>query len=202
MTRTVVAGPRLTGVVDWRRRLRDADDVIGLGVQTWSTDVAAVERSARRRRARLRADHVRRRPVGLHPRRLDDAGCARAGDRHARIGPASPTVRPRRSSPSWLAERAVTVDHLSAVVWISAWRSARVIRDACGVGASRHPLSRRSCAGRGARGRGRGARPSAAWRDREHQRPSAAARRVPGATPIQQPRPPCGSRRCGRRPWR
>src|SRR5678816_2991390 len=38
------AGDDRPGAVDWRRHLRDAHGVIALGVQTWSTDVAALER--------------------------------------------------------------------------------------------------------------------------------------------------------------
>jgi alkanesulfonate monooxygenase SsuD/methylene tetrahydromethanopterin reductase-like flavin-dependent oxidoreductase (luciferase family) len=90
--------------------------VIALGVQTWSTDVAAVERFWRV------ADELGYARItygdglwGLHPRRMDHAGGARAGDpaRAHRPGGDLRVRSCRLITPRGSPKRAVTVDHLS-----------------------------------------------------------------------------------------
>jgi alkanesulfonate monooxygenase SsuD/methylene tetrahydromethanopterin reductase-like flavin-dependent oxidoreductase (luciferase family) len=89
--------------------------VISLGVQTWSTDVAAVERFWRA------ADELGYARItygdGLWDFTHDGwtmLGALAAVTRRARIGPAvSYAFDPAAHHPSWLAKRAVTVDHLS-----------------------------------------------------------------------------------------
>jgi alkanesulfonate monooxygenase SsuD/methylene tetrahydromethanopterin reductase-like flavin-dependent oxidoreductase (luciferase family) len=101
--------------VDWRRHLRDAHGVLALGVQTWSTDVAAVERFWRV------ADDLGYARItygdGLWDFTHDGwtmLGALALATRRARIGPAvTYAFDPAAHHPSWLAKRAVTVDHLS-----------------------------------------------------------------------------------------
>jgi alkanesulfonate monooxygenase SsuD/methylene tetrahydromethanopterin reductase-like flavin-dependent oxidoreductase (luciferase family) len=89
--------------------------VIALGVQTWSTDVAAVDRFWRA------ADALGYARItygdGLWDFTLDGwtmLGALAAATRQARIGPAvTYAFDPAAHHPSWLAKRAVTVDHLS-----------------------------------------------------------------------------------------
>jgi alkanesulfonate monooxygenase SsuD/methylene tetrahydromethanopterin reductase-like flavin-dependent oxidoreductase (luciferase family) len=89
--------------------------VITAGVQTWSTDVAAVERYWRA------ADELGFARItygdGLWSFTHDGwtmLGALAAVTRHARIGPAvTYAFDPAAHHPSWLAKRAVTVDHLS-----------------------------------------------------------------------------------------
>jgi len=89
--------------------------VIALGVQTWSTDVAAVERFWRA------ADACGYARItygdGLWDFTHDGwtmLGALAAATRRARIGPAVTYAFDRAAHhPSWLARRAVTVDHLS-----------------------------------------------------------------------------------------
>lgn len=89
--------------------------MIGLGVQTWSTDVAAVERFWRV------ADELGYARItygdGLWGFTHDGwtmLGALALATRHARIGPAvTYAFDPAAHHPSWLAKRAVTVDHLS-----------------------------------------------------------------------------------------
>jgi alkanesulfonate monooxygenase SsuD/methylene tetrahydromethanopterin reductase-like flavin-dependent oxidoreductase (luciferase family) len=89
--------------------------VVALGVQTWSTDVAAVERFWRA------ADSLGYARItygdGLWDFTLDGwtmLGALAAATRRARIGPAvTYAFDPAAHHPSWLAKRAVTVDHLS-----------------------------------------------------------------------------------------
>jgi alkanesulfonate monooxygenase SsuD/methylene tetrahydromethanopterin reductase-like flavin-dependent oxidoreductase (luciferase family) len=89
--------------------------VIALGVQTWSTDVAAVERFWRV------ADELGYARItygdGLWGFTHDGwtmLGALALATRHARIGPAvTYAFDPAAHHPSWLAKRAVTVDHLS-----------------------------------------------------------------------------------------
>jgi alkanesulfonate monooxygenase SsuD/methylene tetrahydromethanopterin reductase-like flavin-dependent oxidoreductase (luciferase family) len=89
--------------------------VIALGVQTWSTDVAAVERFWRA------ADALGYARItygdGLWDFTHDGwtmLGALAAATRRARIGPAvTYAFDPAAHHPSWLARRAVTVDHLS-----------------------------------------------------------------------------------------
>jgi alkanesulfonate monooxygenase SsuD/methylene tetrahydromethanopterin reductase-like flavin-dependent oxidoreductase (luciferase family) len=103
------------GVIDWAGRLRDAHGVIALGVQTWSTDVAAVERFWRV------ADDLGYARItygdGLWSFTHDGwtmLGALALATRHARIGPAvTYAFDPAAHHPSWLAKRAITVDHLS-----------------------------------------------------------------------------------------
>src|SRR4030095_12765219 len=101
--------------VDWRHDLRDAHAVIALGVQTWSTAVAALERFWRladdRGYARITYGD------GLWGFTHDGwtmLGALSLVPRQARIGPAvTYAFDPASHHPSWLAKRAVTVDHLS-----------------------------------------------------------------------------------------
>ena len=89
--------------------------VIALGVQTWSTDVAAVERFWRA------ADELGYARItygdGLWDFTHDGwtmLGALAAATRRARLGPAvTYAFDPAAHHPSWLARRAVTVDHLS-----------------------------------------------------------------------------------------
>ena len=89
--------------------------MIALGVQTWSTDVAAVDRFWRA------ADALGYARItygdGLWDFTLDGwtmLGALAAATRRARIGPAvTYAFDPAAHHPSWLAKRAVTVDHLS-----------------------------------------------------------------------------------------
>jgi alkanesulfonate monooxygenase SsuD/methylene tetrahydromethanopterin reductase-like flavin-dependent oxidoreductase (luciferase family) len=89
--------------------------VISLGVQTWSTDVAAVERYWRA------ADELGYARItygdGLWDFTHDGwtmLGALAAVTRRARLGPAvTYAFDPAAHHPSWLAKRAVTVDHLS-----------------------------------------------------------------------------------------
>ena len=89
--------------------------VIALGVQTWSTDLAAVERFWRA------ADACGYARItygdGLWDFTHDGwtmLGALAAATRRARIGPAvTYAFDPAAHHPSWLAKRAVTVDHLS-----------------------------------------------------------------------------------------
>jgi alkanesulfonate monooxygenase SsuD/methylene tetrahydromethanopterin reductase-like flavin-dependent oxidoreductase (luciferase family) len=89
--------------------------MIALGVQTWSTDVAAVDRFWRA------ADGLGYARItygdGLWDFTLDGwtmLGALAAATRQARIGPAvTYAFDPAAHHPSWLAKRAVTVDHLS-----------------------------------------------------------------------------------------
>jgi alkanesulfonate monooxygenase SsuD/methylene tetrahydromethanopterin reductase-like flavin-dependent oxidoreductase (luciferase family) len=89
--------------------------VIALGVQTWSTDVRAVDRFWRA------ADALGYARItygdGLWDFTLDGwtmLGALAAATRRARIGPAvTYAFDPAAHHPSWLAKRAVTVDHLS-----------------------------------------------------------------------------------------
>jgi alkanesulfonate monooxygenase SsuD/methylene tetrahydromethanopterin reductase-like flavin-dependent oxidoreductase (luciferase family) len=89
--------------------------VIAVGVQTWSTDVAAVERFWRA------ADALGYARItygdGLWDFTHDGwtmLGALAAVTRRARIGPAvTYAFDPAAHHPSWLAKRAVTVDHLS-----------------------------------------------------------------------------------------
>ncbi|MEX2148113.1 MAG: LLM class flavin-dependent oxidoreductase [Candidatus Rokuibacteriota bacterium] len=88
--------------------------MIGVGVQTWGTDVAAL------RRYWSRADELGYARItygdGLWPWTHDGwtmLGALAAGTRAARIGPAvTYAFDPAAHHPSWLAKRAVTVDHL------------------------------------------------------------------------------------------
>jgi alkanesulfonate monooxygenase SsuD/methylene tetrahydromethanopterin reductase-like flavin-dependent oxidoreductase (luciferase family) len=101
--------------VDWGTRLPDAHGVIALGVQTWATDVAAVERFWRA------ADELGYARItygdGLWPFTHDGwtmLGALATATRQARIGPAvTYAFSPAAHHPSWLAKRAITVDHLS-----------------------------------------------------------------------------------------
>ncbi len=89
--------------------------MIALGVQTWSTDVAAVERFWRA------ADELGYARItygdGLWDFTHDGwtmLGALATATRRARIGPAvTYAFDPAAHHPSWLAKRAVTVDHLS-----------------------------------------------------------------------------------------
>jgi alkanesulfonate monooxygenase SsuD/methylene tetrahydromethanopterin reductase-like flavin-dependent oxidoreductase (luciferase family) len=89
--------------------------VVALGVQTWSTDVAAVERVWRA------ADALGYARItygdGLWDFTHDGwtmLGALARATRRARIGPAvTYAFDPAAHHPSWLAKRAVTVDHLS-----------------------------------------------------------------------------------------
>jgi alkanesulfonate monooxygenase SsuD/methylene tetrahydromethanopterin reductase-like flavin-dependent oxidoreductase (luciferase family) len=89
--------------------------VIGLGVQTWSTDLPAVERFWRA------ADELGYARItygdGLWDFTHDGwtmLGALASVTRRARIGPAvTYAFDPAAHHPSWLAKRAVTVDHLS-----------------------------------------------------------------------------------------
>jgi len=89
--------------------------VIALGVQTWSTDVAAIERFWRA------ADELgyARITYGDGPWDFTHDGWTMLGalaavTRRARIGPAvTYAFDPAAHHPAWLARRAVTVDHLS-----------------------------------------------------------------------------------------
>jgi alkanesulfonate monooxygenase SsuD/methylene tetrahydromethanopterin reductase-like flavin-dependent oxidoreductase (luciferase family) len=89
--------------------------MIAPGVQTWSTDVAAVGRFWRA------ADALGYARItygdGLWDFTLDGwtmLGALAAATRRARIGPAvTYAFDPAAHHPSWLAKRAVTVDHLS-----------------------------------------------------------------------------------------
>ncbi len=89
--------------------------MIALGVQTWSTDVAAVERFWRV------ADELGYARItygdGLWGFTHDGwtmLGALALATRQARIGPAvTYAFDPAAHHPSWLAKRAVTVDHLS-----------------------------------------------------------------------------------------
>jgi alkanesulfonate monooxygenase SsuD/methylene tetrahydromethanopterin reductase-like flavin-dependent oxidoreductase (luciferase family) len=89
--------------------------VIGLSVQTWSTDVAAVQRYWRA------ADELGYARItygdGLWSFTHDGwsmLGALASLTRRARIGPAvTYAFDPAAHHPSWLAKRAVTVDHLS-----------------------------------------------------------------------------------------
>jgi alkanesulfonate monooxygenase SsuD/methylene tetrahydromethanopterin reductase-like flavin-dependent oxidoreductase (luciferase family) len=89
--------------------------VIALGVQTWSTDVAVVERFWRI------ADELGYARItygdGLWGFTHDGwtmLGALALATRHARIGPAvTYAFDPAAHHPSWLAKRAITVDHLS-----------------------------------------------------------------------------------------
>jgi alkanesulfonate monooxygenase SsuD/methylene tetrahydromethanopterin reductase-like flavin-dependent oxidoreductase (luciferase family) len=89
--------------------------VIALGVQTWSTDVAAVERFWRA------ADELGYARItygdGLWDFTHDGwtmLGALAAVTRRARIGPAVTYAFDRAAHhPAWLAKKAVTVDHLS-----------------------------------------------------------------------------------------
>jgi len=91
------------------------DAVLALGVQTWSTDVAAVDRFWRA------ADALGYARItygdGLWDFTHDGwtmLGALAAVTRRARIGPAvTYAFDPAAHHPSWLAKRAVTVDHLS-----------------------------------------------------------------------------------------
>ena len=175
------------GALDRRRHLRDAQRVIALGVQTWSTDVAAVERFWRVADelgyARITYgdglwDFTHDGWTMLGALALDDpAGPHRSGG--------DLRVRCRRPSP--LLARQAGGHRRSSLA-----RPSRSPpgggRGRCGnarrVGASRHPLSRRPRAGGGAGRCGRRARPSPARRDGGHQRTVRdAARRLPGAAP-------------------
>jgi alkanesulfonate monooxygenase SsuD/methylene tetrahydromethanopterin reductase-like flavin-dependent oxidoreductase (luciferase family) len=89
--------------------------VIALGVQTWSTDVAAVERYWR-----AADEHgFARIAYGDGPWHFVHDGWTMLGalaavTRRARIGPAvTYAFDPAVHHPAWLARRAVTVDHLS-----------------------------------------------------------------------------------------
>jgi alkanesulfonate monooxygenase SsuD/methylene tetrahydromethanopterin reductase-like flavin-dependent oxidoreductase (luciferase family) len=90
--------------------------VVALGVQTWSTDIAAVERFWRA------ADDLGYARItygdGLWPFTHDGwtmLGALATLTRRARIGPAvTYAFDPAAHHPSWLAKRAVTVDHLSS----------------------------------------------------------------------------------------
>ena len=89
--------------------------MIALGVQTWSTDVAAVERFWRV------ADDLGYARItygdGLWSFTHDGwtmLGALALATRHARLGPAvTYAFDPAAHHPSWLAKRAITVDHLS-----------------------------------------------------------------------------------------
>jgi alkanesulfonate monooxygenase SsuD/methylene tetrahydromethanopterin reductase-like flavin-dependent oxidoreductase (luciferase family) len=89
--------------------------VIRLGVQTWGTDVTAL------RRYWSRADELGYARItysdGLWPWAHDGwtmLGALAAATQSARIGPAvTYAFDPAAHHPSWLAKRAVTVDHLS-----------------------------------------------------------------------------------------
>ena len=91
------------------------DAVLALGVQTWSTDVAAVDRFWRA------ADALGYARItygdGLWDFTHDGwtmLGALAAVTRRARIGPAvTYAFDPAAHHPSWLAKRAVAVDHLS-----------------------------------------------------------------------------------------
>src|SRR5262245_38749777 len=101
--------------MDWGTRLRDAHGVIALSVQTWATDVAAVERFWRV------ADDLGYARItygdGLWNFTHDGwtmLGALALATRRARIGPAvTYAFDPAAHHPSWLAKRAITVDHLS-----------------------------------------------------------------------------------------
>jgi alkanesulfonate monooxygenase SsuD/methylene tetrahydromethanopterin reductase-like flavin-dependent oxidoreductase (luciferase family) len=90
--------------------------VISLGVQTWSTDVAAVERFWRA------ADELGYARItygdGLWDFTHDGwtmLGALATLTRRARVGPAvTYAFDPAAHHPSWLAKRATTVDHLSS----------------------------------------------------------------------------------------
>jgi alkanesulfonate monooxygenase SsuD/methylene tetrahydromethanopterin reductase-like flavin-dependent oxidoreductase (luciferase family) len=89
--------------------------VIAVGVQTWSTDVVAVERYWR-----AADEHGFARITygdGLWDFTHDGwtmLGALAAVTRHARIGPAvTYAFEPAAHHPAWLAKRAVAVDHLS-----------------------------------------------------------------------------------------
>jgi alkanesulfonate monooxygenase SsuD/methylene tetrahydromethanopterin reductase-like flavin-dependent oxidoreductase (luciferase family) len=89
--------------------------VVALGVQTWSTDVAAVERFWRA------ADELGYARItygdGLWDFTHDGwtmLGALATTTRRARVGPAvTYAFDPAAHHPAWLAKRAVTVDHLS-----------------------------------------------------------------------------------------
>ncbi|HUF92020.1 MAG TPA: LLM class flavin-dependent oxidoreductase [Candidatus Limnocylindria bacterium] len=89
--------------------------MVSIGVQTWGTDVAALGRYW------TRADALGYARItygdGLWPWTHDGwtmLGALAAGTRAARIGPAvTYAFDPAAHHPSWLAKRAVTVDHLS-----------------------------------------------------------------------------------------
>ena len=180
--------------------------MIGLGVQTWSTDVAAVERFWRV------ADELGYARItygdGLWGFTHDGwtmLGALALATRHARIGPAvTYAFDPAAHHPSWLAKRAVTVDHLSGGrldLRLAVGASDAETRAAWERHGIRYPD-----------GRARVAALEAAVEALDHLlrgetvNTSGPFGRLRDACleprPIQQPRPPCGSRRCGRRPWR
>jgi alkanesulfonate monooxygenase SsuD/methylene tetrahydromethanopterin reductase-like flavin-dependent oxidoreductase (luciferase family) len=89
--------------------------VLGVGVQTWGTDAGAL------RRYWALADDLGFARVtygdGLGPWTLDGwtaLGALAVGTRRARVGPAvTYAFDPAAHHPSWLAKRALTLDHLS-----------------------------------------------------------------------------------------
>ena len=93
----------------------DPPGVIGVGVQTWGTDVAALQRYWRA------ADELGYARItygdGLFRFTHDGftmLGALASATRRARLGPAvTYCFDPSSHHPSWLAKRAVTVDHLS-----------------------------------------------------------------------------------------
>jgi len=101
--------------VDCRGRPSDALLVLTLGVQTWGTDLAALQRYWAAAEA-LGYDRVVY-GDGLWPWTYDGwtmLGALAVQTRRVRIGPAVTYAVDRSSHhPSWLAKRATTVDHLS-----------------------------------------------------------------------------------------
>jgi alkanesulfonate monooxygenase SsuD/methylene tetrahydromethanopterin reductase-like flavin-dependent oxidoreductase (luciferase family) len=102
-------------LVDTARWPSDAFLVLTLGVQTWGTDIAALQRYWAAAEA-LGYDRVVY-GDGLWPWTCDGwtmLGALAAQTRKVRIGPAvTYAVDPSSHHPSWLAKRAATVDHLS-----------------------------------------------------------------------------------------
>jgi alkanesulfonate monooxygenase SsuD/methylene tetrahydromethanopterin reductase-like flavin-dependent oxidoreductase (luciferase family) len=101
--------------VDSRGGASDALLVLTLGVQTWGTDLAALQHYWAAADA-LGYDRVVY-GDGLWPWTCDGwtmLGALAAQTRRVRIGPAvTYAVDPSSHHPSWLAKRATTVDHLS-----------------------------------------------------------------------------------------
>ena len=112
---TISASPSAASEVDSSGSASDASLVLTLGVQTWGTDVAALQRYWAAAEA-LGYDRVVY-GDGLWPWTCDGwtmLGALAAQTRRVRIGPAvTYAVDPSSHHPSWLAKRAATVDHLS-----------------------------------------------------------------------------------------